>query len=188
MNHSTLLPSVLCLLASGGIASAEPTAAETAKTDEKTGELSQALQAFELASFQNVKSQRCIGVDGASTANGALLKQFSCDSSSNQNWHIQRSGIEHTMINQKSNRCMGVSGASKTAGANLGQFGCDGSANQAWVLEALGGTTANPIARFINVNSNMCLGVDGASTANGAQLKQFPCDGSVNQQWRLIER
>jgi len=153
------------------------------------GELSQALLALNLASFQNGKSNRCIGVDGASTANGALIKQFTCDGTSNQNWlGSGNSNAQNVVTNSKSSKCMGVSGASKTAGANVAQFTCDGTSNQIWLLTLVGGTATNPVLTFQNVNSNMCLGVDGASTANGAQLKQFPCDGTLNQEWRFIPR
>jgi hypothetical protein len=185
MRHSGILcASLLCGLAScaaddDGFAVTESTA---------TGEISQDVLAVGLASFQDVKSGRCIGVDGASTANGALIKQFTCDGTSNQNWNGSSAGAQNTLKNQKSARCMGVSGASKAAGANVAQFTCDGSANQSWLLVQVGGTSTNPILNFHNVNSALCLGVDGASTANGAQLKQFSCDGSTNQQWRGIPR
>jgi hypothetical protein len=154
----------------------------------ESSELSQALLAVSLASFQDVKSGRCIGVDGASTANGALIKQFTCDNSTNQNWRGSSSGGQNVLTNAKSGKCMGVSGASRSAGANIAQFNCDGTSNQAWLLIQVGGTSTNPVLNFKNVNSSLCIGVDGASTANGAQLKQFGCDGSLNQQWRGIPR
>lgn len=155
-----------------------------------TSDLSAApMVSVSLASFQDVKSGRCMGVDGASTANGALIKQFTCDGSTNQNWRgASNSAGQNTLTNQKSGRCMGVSGASTAAGANIGQFTCDGSSNQKWDLIAVGGTTTTPILNFRNVKSGLCIGVDGGSTANGAQLKQFRCDGSANQQWRGIPR
>ncbi|MFD7244658.1 RICIN domain-containing protein [Streptomyces massasporeus] len=36
-----------------------------------------------------------------------------------------------------------------------------------------------------NRKSGLCLGISGASTANGAQAAQFRCDGSANQGWGL---
>jgi hypothetical protein len=154
-----------------------------------TGELEVALDAVSLASWQNVKSGRCIGVSGASTANGALIQQFTCDGTSNQNWRgASNAAGQNTLTNQKSGRCMGVSGASTASGAVIAQFTCDGSTNQKWVLVGVGGTTTNPIVNFRNVKSGLCIGVNGASTANGAQLAQFRCDGLNNQQWRGIPR
>lgn len=31
--------------------------------------------------------------------------------------------------------------------------------------------------------ADICIGVDHASKKPGADLKQFPCDGSLNQRW-----
>lgn len=84
---------------------------------------------------------------------------------------------------------MGVDGGSTSPGANIGQFNCDGTANQRWFMNIVGGTPASPV-ELINgtPTSGRCVGVDRASTANGAQLKQFPRDGSRNQRRRLINR
>jgi hypothetical protein len=136
--------------------------------------------------FRNVKSGLCIGVDGGSTANGALLKQFACAGTSipnNQIWLMDTLDINaglHRFKNSKSNLCLGVVNASINAGANIAQFGCSGTSppnNQLWTDIFMGGEG------FRNSKSGKCLGVDGASTAAGAQIKQFPCDGTLNQQW-----
>ncbi|MER6526387.1 RICIN domain-containing protein [Streptomyces sp. NPDC001508] len=38
-----------------------------------------------------------------------------------------------------------------------------------------------------NRKSGKCLGIDGASTANGATAAQFTCDGSANQGWGYFQ-
>ena len=39
--------------------------------------------------FRNVKSERCMGVDGASKASGAAIQQFACSASGiNQRWVV----------------------------------------------------------------------------------------------------
>jgi hypothetical protein len=148
----------------------------------ESSELAQLAAAGGPAVFRNAKSNRCIGVDGASTANGARLKQFTCDGSTNQTWLGTISGTQNIATNAKSHRCMGVDGASTANGAIIAQFTCDGSTNQKWTLTAVGGD----IVTIRNGKSGRCIGVDGASTANGAQLKQFDCDGSLNQRWHFI--
>jgi endoglucanase len=52
-----------------------------------------------------------------------------------------------------------------------------------------GGGTFNPSAyyRIINRNSNKALDVNGGSTANGAQVIQWPWNGGNNQQWQVID-
>ena len=159
---------------------------EDVDNDESVEGTSQALQAGTVLTFKNHKSNRCIGVDGASTANGALIKQFSCDNAPNQKWRVQRNGAQHTFINFKSGLCMGVDHASVSPGANIAQFNCGNNApNQSWVLASDAFAPWN----IDNVKSGLCIGVDGASTGNGAQLKQFGCDlAAANQEWFLIEQ
>ncbi|HKP64030.1 MAG TPA: RICIN domain-containing protein [Polyangiales bacterium] len=161
-------------------------AADTGQLDEDEGEnavepaaLTQELKAGNVAALKNVKSGRCIGVDGASTANGAFIKQFTCDGAANQGWTLQAvTNNTFRLSNGKSHRCIGVDGGSHNAGANLRQFTCDSSANQQWLILS----NANDVV-FLNRGSDLCIGVDGASTANGAQLKQFECDERPNQRW-----
>jgi hypothetical protein len=178
MYHSFLLrASLVCCLAS--------CVADDPVEDGDVADLSAAVSPAFISTGRivNAKSGRCIGVDGASTANGALLKQFTCAGTTipnNQIWNVQ-STDSLLFLNSKSSKCMGVDGASVSSGANIGQFNCGGGAtpnNQQWF--ALAGSQGTFLK---NSKSLLCLGVDGASTANGAQLKQFPCDGSTNQQW-----
>ncbi|WP_371579313.1 RICIN domain-containing protein [Streptomyces sp. NBC_01314] len=44
------------------------------------------------------------------------------------------------------------------------------------------------VCELKNRKSGLCLGISGASTANGAVSAQFACDGSTNQGWSLITR
>lgn len=129
--------------------------------------------------IKNAKSKRCIGVDRASTANGAHIKQFNCDENApNQQWtknQLTPGDRFFTLRNKKSRKCMGVDQASTRPGANLRQFECDDKGNQRWKLHDGG------IQNF----DELCIGVDGGSVENGAQLKQFPCDGKPNQQWQV---
>jgi Ricin-type beta-trefoil lectin domain len=43
----------------------------------------------------------------------------------------------------------------------------------------------NTLYNFVNLKSRMCMGVDKASVSPGADLRQFPCDSSANQQWKF---
>jgi hypothetical protein len=43
------------------------------------GKTSRALQDGEIRTFKNFRSRFCIGVNQASAASGALIKQFDCD-------------------------------------------------------------------------------------------------------------
>jgi hypothetical protein len=138
--------------------------------------------------YRNENSKRCIGVDRASTVAGARIMQFDCDCTANQQWQLDTEHVvvvnHRAFINRKSQLCLGVDGASTSPGADLMQFSCDRRANQQWSYEELGrNSLGETTIRFRNANSNLCMGVDGASTANGAQIKQFACDTRQNQRW-----
>jgi GH43 family beta-xylosidase len=49
-----------------------------------------------------------------------------------------------------------------------------------------GETAATPTSyRIVNRNSGKCLEVAGGSTADGANIQQWTCNGGTNQRWRL---
>ena len=176
MNRSVVRCATLgCCLASSAIAYAESNAAAV-KADGR----SRGLKGMRVATLKNVKSGLCLGIDHASTANGARLKQFRCDNSRNQSWRTQTGvqGIGLTFSNLKSNMCMGVDRGSKEPDANISQHYCEGALDEAWIT-AGGGDSV----RVMNYNSRLCIGVDRASKARGAQVKQFHCDDKPNQKW-----
>lgn len=177
MNRSVVRwATLVCCLVSSIVGYAESNAAPV-KADGK----SRALEGRRVATFKNVKSGLCLGVDHASTANGARVKQFRCDNSRNQRWRTQgpgAGGIGLTFANLKSNLCMGVDRSSKESAANIGQHYCEAALDQTWIT-AGGGDSL----RIMNYNSRLCIGVDRASTAGGAQVKQFRCDDKPNQKW-----
>jgi hypothetical protein len=175
MNRFVIRSTTLaCCLASSFVAYAESNAEAEGK--------SRALKSVRVARFKNVKSGLCLGVDHASTAEGARLKQFRCDNSRNQSW---RTGTEPDspgviFANLKSNLCMGVDRASTDPDAIIGQYYCEGrQPEQKWITAGGDGDAI----RIMNYNSRLCIGVDRASTAGGAQLKQFKCDNRPNQKW-----
>ncbi len=144
--------------------------------------------------FLNGKSNLCIGVDGASTAEGASTGQYYCDGRhdllDNQFWTLQavdnpgEGQFEYfRIVNGKSGRCLSVKDGSIDVGARVVQSACGTNPNaldhQAWRFHQLnaGGY------RLLNARSQRCLGVDHASMARDAQLFQFLCDGSLNQDW-----
>jgi hypothetical protein len=196
ISRFTVASATAVFLCMTGCAVEESISSDPSDTDNlaDVDELSQSLQVGSVVSFKNVKAQnerltRCIGVDGASMANGALVKLFDCvDSSLNQRWRIGGQGVQVTLTNVNGNtKCMGVSGGSMNDGADIGQFDCvTGAPNQTWTIA---GKTTDPGAHMTNAKSGKCIGVDGGSTANGAQLKQFPCNATApNQEWVVIVR
>jgi hypothetical protein len=83
-------------------------------------------------SFENY-SGRNLGIDGASTANGAAAIIANGSGDANQDWvQHDRDGYTFELRNRKSGKCLGIDGASTANGAKAAQFTCDGSANQGW--------------------------------------------------------
>ena len=99
-------------------------------------------------------------------------------------------GSVGTFLNGDSGKCLGVDGSSTASGAHLSSFYCDGrqfpNDNQYWRLQSIG----SGFFLFVNTKSGLCLGVDGASTADGARVSQFGCDPTPttgeNQAWEFV--
>jgi putative hemolysin len=52
-----------------------------------------------------------------------------------------------------------------------------------------GETATTPTAyTIVNRNSGKCLDVNGGSTADGANILQWTCNGGTNQKWRIADR
>jgi hypothetical protein len=138
--------------------------------------------------FVNYNSGKCLDVTGRSTANGAILQQWTClsgSSASNQGWFFipaARSGY-YTVVNLHSNKCLDVTGRSTVNGTAIQQWTCNGGTNQEWFPRVVQNNPAATIYNLINLNSGKCLDVRGRSTANGAIVQQWTCNGGTNQNW-----
>lgn len=120
----------------------------------------------------------CIGVDDASTASGAPVKQLRCDGQPNQQWFAQE--VEHGVviyINEKSHKCMDVDHASMEPGADLMQSDCDGSENQQWIFKAC------DASRECMANKKSGLCVAASRLDHDVQLEQVKCETGQPQAW-----
>jgi hypothetical protein len=106
--------------------------------------------------------------------------------------NVFQNGEVGSFLNGASTYCMGVVGASNSPGAQVSQFFCDGrnqpNDDESWRLtQGFSGTF-----RISNGKSGLCLGVEGASLAEGALVKQQTCDNNADpsgtQAWRFIGR
>jgi len=138
--------------------------------------------------FVNYNSGKCLDVTGRSTANGAVLQQWTCLSGStaaNQGWFFIPAATSgyYTVVNLNSNKCLDVTGRSTANGAVIQQYTCNGGTNQEWYPSVAQNNPAATIYNLINLNSGKCLDVTGRSTANGAVVQQWTCNGGTNQEW-----
>ncbi|SMQ19763.1 Ricin-type beta-trefoil lectin domain-containing protein [Streptomyces sp. Ag82_O1-12] len=119
-------------------------------------------------------SSKCADVTSQSLWAGAQIKQYDCNGGANQKYWFKSvgSGYYQLMV-RNSSLCVQENASSVT------QENCASSAtNQQWSLATTGS--------YVNVTSRAsgeCLDVNGASTANGAALITYTCNGGTNQQW-----
>ncbi|MEZ0313432.1 MAG: RICIN domain-containing protein [Myxococcota bacterium] len=106
----------------------------------------------------------------------ALVLSFVCLSSS-----IAQAQQGSQLVARHSGKCATVE--STRTGTQVVQRTCDTQrADQQWQVRASG---AGAAATIVSVATNMCLDVEGASTAEGAHVKAFACKSTnnFNQQW-----
>ncbi|MEV4517053.1 ricin-type beta-trefoil lectin domain protein [Dactylosporangium sp. NPDC049525] len=114
-------------------------------------------------------SNRCLDVNGASQADGAVVQIWDCNGGANQQWTLTSSN----QLTVYGNKCLDVPGTA--SGSRVRIWTCNGGANQQWRLNADG--------TVMGVGSGLCLDVNGAGTANGTAVQLWTCNGGTNQQW-----
>ncbi|MEU6177087.1 RICIN domain-containing protein [Streptomyces coeruleorubidus] len=119
-------------------------------------------------------SSKCADVTSQSLWAGAQLKQYDCNGGANQKYWFKSVGSgSYQLMVRNSSLCVQENASTVT------QENCSASAtSQQWSLTTTGS--------YVNVKSRTsgeCLDVNGASTANGAALITYTCNGGTNQQW-----
>jgi pectate lyase len=126
---------------------------------------------------------KVLDVAARSTANGALVQQWSDNGGANQQWRLVATDSGYyTLINRNSGLAMEVANWSTASGAQIQQWAGNGGAWQQWRLVDAGGG----LFAVENRNSRLVLDVAGASTADGAKIQQWGYSQSAWQQWRLV--
>ncbi|MER7897118.1 RICIN domain-containing protein [Streptomyces sp. NPDC096046] len=119
-------------------------------------------------------SSKCADVTSQSLWAGAQLKQYDCNGGANQRYWFKSVGNGYyQLMVRNSSLCVRENASTVT------QENCASSAtSQQWSLTTTGS--------YLNVKSRAsgeCLDVNGGSTANGAALITYTCNGGTNQQW-----
>jgi alpha-galactosidase len=115
-------------------------------------------------------ANRCLDVDNASTASGAGTLIWDCQTAANQLWTTWENGE----IRVFGDKCLDAT----TSGARVFSRSCTGQSNQKWTLGSDGAIR--------NVQSGLCLDVEGAATANGTHAILWTCNGQANQRWSRV--
>src|SRR5690242_660191 len=100
-------------------------------------------------------SQSCLDVTGGPGASqdGALIEQWHCTGSLNQNWTMQDAGGGRIrLVAQSSSKCIEpVNGGTNTA--TLQQMTCNGTTGQLWFRQA---TATAGVYEFVHVVTGKC--------------------------------
>ena len=130
----------------------------------------------------NRKSGKALEVQNGSSANGALIDQWSYTGGNNQKWTLTDQGNgQYQLLGVASGKVADVSGASTANGASLDLWPWTGANNQQWTISP----TGDGFFKLTAVHSGKVADVNGASTADGASVIQWPYGAGTNQQWSI---
>ncbi|MET8764732.1 non-reducing end alpha-L-arabinofuranosidase family hydrolase [Lentzea sp. NPDC004782] len=157
----------------GGLLTVVPTSASAATVDTSAWYV-----------LLNRNSGKALDVNGASTADGASLIQWTRSDTTNQQFQFVDAGSGYYKLRARhSGKLADVQGASTADGAPLVQWTDNGGANQQFSLA----DSTNGYVRLVNRNSGKVVEVQGGSTADGANVVQRTDSNSNNQQWQLVQ-
>jgi beta-glucanase (GH16 family) len=139
-------------------------------------------------SVVNQNSGSCVDDANWGTTNGTFVQQWTCGGDqSNQQWQFTPTDSGYyTVTSRNAGLVWDVTGGPGATGVGvpiqLWSYG--GGTNQQWMPVSLG----NGTYRFVARNSGLCLDVPSASTANGMQLQQYTCNGTVAQAFIMTQQ
>jgi chitinase len=124
---------------------------------------------------------KCLDVNGAGTADGTNVQEWTCNGTAAQAWRVEDlGGGVSRLVNPNSNKCLDVNGAGTADGTNIQLWACNGTAAQSFAIESLDGQDV----RIRNTNSGSCVDVAGSGTADGTNVQLWTCNGTNAQSWR----
>lgn len=137
-----------------------------------------------------VVSAKAFDVAGASLLDKGNIQQWADNGGTAQRFFIRRvagSAADFNIINKNSGRCLDVFAGSTADGANVQQFGCNGNPQQRFRFSARSLGSTVPAGRYVlrAAHSGKCMDVAASSTADGAVVQQYSCDGGAAQAFNL---
>ncbi|MFD7232059.1 RICIN domain-containing protein [Streptomyces sp. NPDC059881] len=131
----------------------------------------------------NAGSGKCVDARAAATANGTAVQQYTCNTTTAQQWSFTPTTDGHVRIGNRNNpdQVIDVSDVSTADNAVVHLWAYGGGDNQQWQPVDEGGGAY----RFVNRHSGKCLDVPSASTADSVQLVQYTCNGTAAQRFQV---
>jgi alpha-L-fucosidase 2 len=125
-------------------------------------------------------SSKAADINGASTAAGAQLIQWSTGTGPNQQFEFLPSDGGYYRIRARHSGLV-LQIASNSSGADINQQPDTNAASQQWRLVEYGGE----VVSLVNRQSGLAMDVWQASTADGARISLWTPTGSTNQRFQL---
>lgn len=127
---------------------------------------------------------KCLDLGNSNTANGSNIQLFTCNGTNAQKWIYDgltkniRSGIN-------GDKCIDLVNAITTDGNNIQLWDCNDIAAQRWIID---GATVPTISSTHNrihfgLDTDKCMDVKGAATANGTNVELYHCHTTNNSQY-----
>jgi hypothetical protein len=126
-------------------------------------------------SFINNPTGLCVDVPGGIAVPSAMVRSWSCNYSSAQQWVIDYSN-ETILFAANENYCLDVYENGTSEGSPIDIYYCNGQLNQQWVVDTSDGFISNP-------QSGLCLNVPGQNPNEGQQLWLWDCNPNPLQWW-----
>jgi hypothetical protein len=143
--------------------------------------------AWQPLSSNPVIGLKCMQVDKGHFDDFALVDQFTCQYGNNQRWRMGQATDDPNVFwlqNVATAKCLDDYAYGMDQGNPIIQYDCLVGTNQQWRM-IWADQEGN--AQFQNVNSGMCLSVDGVSNSNYRRLVQNPCYGFINERFQPIQ-
>ncbi|MFD9740525.1 ricin-type beta-trefoil lectin domain protein [Umezawaea sp. NPDC059074] len=119
----------------------------------------------------NPQANRCLDVNGASTADGTQLVIFDCHAGANQRWTRTAAGE----LRAYGTHCLDVNANGTANGTKIQLYTCNGTSAQKF--------TFNTNGSVVGVGSGKCVDVTSSGTANGTLVQLYTCNGTGAQRW-----
>jgi beta-glucanase (GH16 family) len=138
-------------------------------------------------------SDKALDVANGSTAEGANVQQWGYGGGPNQQWSLEDAGGGYYYVRARnSGMLLDVAWGSTADGANVAQVRqYAGSDAQKWKLTAVTSAGGAPLVAgeytIRSAQTGKCIDVPGSSTADGAKLQQWTCNGTHAQRFRAID-
>lgn len=137
-------------------------------------------------------SGRCLDVVNGSTAYGAQVQQYMCNSTSAQSFKFECKNEPCTQVwirPEHSNHCL------RGESTGLRQRACSSTDDEElWTLETVFSTSPSNTRHVLRIRSagtgdtDKCMDVPSTSEHNSVLVQWYSCNDGANQRWLLIPR